>query len=113
MTRPRKRPRRKVPKKRLYHRTTREAARRILVEGYRDGTGRYMTATIHRGVWVSDHILDENEGARGDTVIEISIPPGKIRAHKWDEAGKPYREWLIPAAIVNTYGTLRIVPDDV
>jgi hypothetical protein len=98
---------------RLCHRPTREAARHILAEGFRDGTGRYMTATIHHGVWLSDQILDANEGARGDTVIEILIPPRKIRAHKWIEAGKPYGKWLVSATIVNTYGTVRIVPDEV
>jgi len=94
---------------RLYHRTTRQAARRILAEGFRDGQGRYMTAQIHRGVWGADQILDANEGARGDTILVIGIPLRRIRAYEWKEPGKPYREFCIPAAVVNKHGPPRVV----
>jgi hypothetical protein len=74
---------------RLYHRTTRQAARRIVAEGFRDGQGRYMTAQIHRGVWGADQILDENEGARGDTVLVVVIPEAVAGPYEWIEGGKP------------------------
>jgi hypothetical protein len=94
---------------RLYHRTTRQAVRRILAEGFRDGQGRYMTAAVHRGVWVADQILDENEGARGDTVLVIEIPEAVAGPYEWIEGGKPYREFLIPAARVNRHGPPQVV----
>jgi hypothetical protein len=37
----------------FYHRTTDECAKLILREGFRDGTGYYLTTRTHTGVWLS------------------------------------------------------------
>ncbi|MFQ5430437.1 MAG: hypothetical protein ACE5E1_09030 [Phycisphaerae bacterium] len=52
----------------FYHRT--DASAEILINGFRDGEGTYMTEIIHRGVWLSDRPLDANEGAYGDAVLQ-------------------------------------------
>ena len=49
----------------FFHRTTEAAARTILADGFQDGTGLYLTAMWHSGVWLSDVPLDSNEGAMG------------------------------------------------
>jgi hypothetical protein len=59
-----------------------------------------MTKNIYTGVWVSDSPLDANEGAFGETLIEMEIPE-VFEQFEWVEDGKPYREALIPSALLN------------
>jgi hypothetical protein len=89
----------------LYHVTSSEKADAIKRDGFRDGVGSYMTDTEHCGVWLSDRPLDANEGAWGDTTIAIDLPLSEadLDQYEWKEKGKGYREWLIPAAIINKY----------
>jgi hypothetical protein len=61
---------------RVYHRTTANAARHILVNGFRDGEGTYITAQTWRGVWVSDRVLDESESAFFGFFTDLSTAPG-------------------------------------
>jgi hypothetical protein len=56
----------------------------------------------HRGVWLLDRPLAANEGAWGDTAIAVDLPLSEADL-EWKEEGKVYREWLIPAAIINKY----------
>lgn len=84
----------------LYHRTDRGEA--IMREGFRDAGSRYGTTTWHEGVWLSDSSLAVNEGVNGDDLLVVEIVDAPALAeHEWVEEGKPYREWLIPAALVN------------
>jgi hypothetical protein len=85
----------------LYHRTS--AADAILRDGFKDTTGYYLTSTEYNGVWFSDVPLDGNEGADGDMLLAVEIPEEVIAEYEWIEEGKPYREWLIPADLVNSY----------
>ena len=98
----------------LYHRTTTSAAQQIVAEGFRDGEGYYMTANLHRGVWLSDRPLDANEGTLGETLlrVEMDCTEGDIAKWEWVEEGRGYREWLVPADIVNDLARVRIDPDD-
>lgn len=89
------------PTRRLYHRTV--AAKAILLDGFRDGTGTYLTWQQHVGVWFSNDPLDANEGVSGDEVIEVTAPAALLASFEWVEEHKPYREWLIPATLANTW----------
>jgi len=60
-----------------------------------------MTLREHTGVWVSDCPLDVNEGAEGDVVLTLNVPIDVFERYEWIEEGKPYREALIPAAVLN------------
>jgi hypothetical protein len=95
----------------LYHRTTRQNAESIAKDGFRDATGTYFTNQAFSGVWVSSVPLDANEGACGDVLFEITLglPETEIADYEWVEEGKPYREWLMPAAMINTRATLKRV----
>jgi len=90
-----------------------EIARQILAEGFRNGRGTYMTDEEFEGVWVSDRPLDPNEGAFGNAVleIEISLPRAVLDLYEWTEEGpKDYREWLLPAALLNgTEASTRLI----
>ena len=90
------------------HRTTRDAATRILRDGFRDTTGRYLTDREWSGVWVSDRPLDSNEGANGEVLLQIEIAEDRLAEFEWIEEGKSYREWLVPAAVLNAAGTVKI-----
>jgi len=90
----------------LYHRTNPEAAEAILREGFRDATGQYLTDQHWSGVWLSDVPLDVNVNLQGDVLLKVNlgIPSHELRQkYEWQEEGKPYREFLIPAEVVNSY----------
>jgi hypothetical protein len=95
---------------RLFHRTY--YADTIIRDGFRDGEGFYLTTHRYRGVWLSNRPLDENEGAEGDIVLQVKIPEDVVSEYEWIEEGKPYREFLVPAEIINRYGPPRVVIDD-
>lgn len=82
-------------------------------EGFRDGTGNYLTTNIHSGVWLSNVPLDENEGTFGDILLEVTVEmtESEIAQYEWIEQGKPYREFLVPAAEINSRMKIRVVDD--
>jgi hypothetical protein len=91
----------------LYHRTSENIARHIVVDGFGDSQDYYGTGNLHSGVWLSDHPLDADEGANGDALLGVELNPGEreIVQFEWIEAGKPHREWLVPARLINELGT--------
>jgi len=95
---------------RLFHRTHHAAA--ILREGFRDGEGSYLTDRTLRGVWLSDFPLDENAGADGDQLLQVDVPDAVALDHEVVEEGKTYREFLIPADVLNRCGPPRLVSAD-
>jgi hypothetical protein len=56
------------------------------------------------GVFVSNKILDVNEGATGDDVLELTLPDD-FDLDYWEliEEGKPYREWCVPGELLNRF----------
>jgi hypothetical protein len=92
----------------LYHRTYQERAAAILRDGFHDSTGRYLTDEDHTGVWFSDR--PDCGMPTGDVLLEIfmSLPEAELAGYEWIEEGKGYREWLIPATVVNKYGKITV-----
>lgn len=93
----------------LYHRTPAAAA--ILREGFRDATGSYgFLRTTLTGVWLASEPLDSNEGAMGDDLLQI-IVPGDVDLSEFEIVGdrKGYREWCVPASLINERCTVREV----
>jgi hypothetical protein len=97
----------------MYHRTTAKNAKRILKEGFNDSIGSYGTDHEFSGVWLSLEPLDINEGAGGDTLLYVVLDcsEDELANFEWVESGKTYREWLIPAAIINLHGRVRKVTE--
>jgi hypothetical protein len=56
------------------------------------------------GVFVGDQIMTINEGPTGDDVIEPTLPDD-FDLDYWEliEEGKPYREWCVPAEVLNRF----------
>lgn len=55
----------------LFHSTTLKAAVAILENGFRPSTGNFLNTDDHSGVWAPDRAAEENEGAKGSTVLRM------------------------------------------
>lgn len=88
----------------VYHGTTRSAATTIERDGFKDATGTYLTARTHKGVWVSNVRLDVNDTSREydeDSYFAVEVAEEEIAQYEWPVAFKQYREWLVPAKVLN------------
>jgi hypothetical protein len=94
----------------VFHRTPYPSS--ILENGFRDGEGTYMTGITHRGVWVSDRPLDFGQGAKGEFLLCLDMPDDVLEPFEWVEEGKQYREFLVPAEIVNSHGPPELCDED-
>jgi hypothetical protein len=92
----------------VHHCTTEIAAQQILRGGFRDHTARYLTEREWTGVWVADRPLDNSEGASGETLLQVEVEEPLIAAYEWVAEEKSYREWLIPAAVLNGFGKVKL-----
>src|SRR5437868_4547801 len=84
-------------------------------DGFRDATGSYLTDRLWTGVWLSNVPLDQNEGAKGVTllIVDLDVPEADLAEFEWvQEESGGYREWLIPAAIINPAAVISLAPDD-
>ena len=97
---------------RFFHIASNKNAEAILKEGFRDGTGYYLTDREHTGVWICDKPFDESYQDDTNTLFGIEIPEEDISDLERVEEGKPYREWLVEASILNSYGPPMVVDDD-
>lgn len=100
----------------LYHRTPAGAA--ILAGGFRDGHGHFLTANEYSGVWLANTPLRAADGAPGDDLLVVEIPEAAIAEYEWIEEvpwraseTDRYREWLVPAEIVNRYPVQQVHED--
>jgi hypothetical protein len=50
----------------------------------------------------------------GDTLLEVRLDVSEqdLGQYEWIEEGKPYREWLIPALLINSRAIVRIISED-
>ena len=94
----------------LFHRTP--AAETILRQGFRDAAGYYVTDRLHEGVWLSTVPPDATDDAWGTDLLEVDIPEADVAPHEWIEAGNPYREFVVPAAIVNRFPVRHIAQEE-
>lgn len=95
----------------LYHTT--DSAEAILREGFRDGTSSYMLVGMTlTGVFLASRPVDGNEGAKGEQVIEVTLPDD-LDLSRWaiEEEGLPVWEWCVPAEVVNRHGSLRLLTE--
>lgn len=58
--------------------------------------------------WLSDRPLDEDEGACGDVLMRVMLRT-EISRYDWVEEGKPYREWLVPADLLNALAKIELI----
>jgi hypothetical protein len=99
----------------LYHYTSAAQVEAIVREGFRDGEGTYGTGQSWRGVWLADRPLDVNETARSYRPpawvrVTLDLPATALDGYEWVSEEGTYREWLIPAALLNAQA--RVEPYD-
>ena len=89
-----------MPRIRLFHRTSEQAASMIMSQGFRDAACRGFP----EGVFLSNYPVDCNEGAKGNVLIEVLLeesPHEMFYTYEIIEKDKPYREFILPASILN------------
>ncbi len=95
----------------LYHVTTPEAARAIKTHGFRDTRGSYGMTDANGapfelvGVFLADRRVDSQEGVslRASVFFVVEIPASVLNDYELVEDGKQFREWCVPARLVNKY----------
>jgi hypothetical protein len=87
----------------LYH--VSDHAEAILEQGFVDGDGFYHSSRLHRGVWLFDRPEEGGEEAAGtdSRTVVVDIPDDLALRHEWLEEDRDYRQFLIPAGLVNRY----------
>lgn len=94
-----------------YHTT--DAAEEIIANGFRDASGSYLGAKL-TGVFLANNPVDTNEGAKGDQVLQVKFSNDiDVEAYELVEEGKTYREWCVPAELVNDHAEVTLLTDDV
>lgn len=72
----------------------------ILRDGFKNNEATYMNVQIWSAVWLSDRLLELNEGA---TLLTVNIPSAQIERYEWIHQVEPIQEFLIPAEFLNKY----------
>jgi hypothetical protein len=86
----------------LYHPT--KHATGILRDGFGERSGTYLTETDHSGVWLFDRPVNIHLGDPDpDVLLQLEIPESVVAPFEW-EVGLPYRQFLMPAGLVNLFG---------
>jgi len=90
----------------LYHPTMH--ATEILRDGFGEDSGTYLTETDHSGVWLFDRLVDHKlGGGEAAVLLEIEVPEDVASPFLW-AVDLPYRQFLMPAAILNRFGPPRV-----
>ena len=89
----------------LYHPTRHSAD--ILRNGFGEKSGAYLTPTDHSGVWLFDRPIEGHTDDDPNVTLELEIPESVVAPFEW-HVGLPYREFLMPAALINLYGPPRV-----
>jgi hypothetical protein len=59
------------------------------------------------------YLADTPAAKQGEQLLEISLPAEiDISTCEIFAPGAPWREWCVPASIINHYGKTRLLPDD-
>lgn len=98
----------------IWHGTTLAAAAKIQSDGFKDATGNYLTMNEYTGVWVSDSPLSINEMyLEPDVYFRMTVPQDVIADYEWIQEHKGFREWLVPATILNELPRERLSAEEV
>lgn len=102
----------------LYHVTTGENAVAILRDGFKDSAGNYMTNKLWKGVWLTDKpdemipVIAHARSCPNPVVLAATVSPSLasvLDGYEWaSEIPNCYREWLVPAKLINGHSTVTI-----
>ena len=98
----------------LYYVTDAAEAAALLRDGFRDADPKSgMTSTGLGGVLVNDEPLSVYEDARRNQLIEVVMPDSTPLENELLEDDKGYREWCVPAHMLNEWPWRRLDMTDV
>jgi hypothetical protein len=95
----------------FYHQTSAAGAKAILVSAFRNGVRSHGLVNFElRGVWISQEPVGMVQlNGREPRLLEIKLPDNlDISEYELIEEGKPYREWCVPAELINQHGSVRL-----
>lgn len=96
----------------FYHRAKPEIAQTILQEGFKNSSGDFLTNKLWTGVWLSS-VPAEKRNDEDDAVnlmVKFEATERELLSRwEWTAEGRPYREWLIPAALLNKRASVEMV----
>lgn len=92
----------------LFHATSRKQAVTILEKGFSDGIARYSQYVL-TGVRLSQRGPEPNFLAK-ETFLEVdtNLSESELSEYEWVEQGREFREFFIPALIVNSRSSIRM-----
>lgn len=95
----------------FYHLTSAENARAIVNNGFRDSIGHFLTNRTWTGVWLSCRPPETADSLPGHSLLVVHLEMSEPESARWEFTGegRPYREWLIPAKILNRRATVGLV----
>ncbi|HKC19776.1 MAG TPA: hypothetical protein VKE27_09095 [Candidatus Dormibacteraeota bacterium] len=94
---------------RLYHPTRHHES--IMRDGFGERSGTYLTETDNSGVWVFDRPVDRRIGG-GDEAVMLTLEVPDAVVLPFETPGRlPYRQFLMPAALLNLYGPPEVSED--
>lgn len=95
----------------FYHRTNAVNAHEIIDRGFSNTSGYYLNTRVWTGVWLSSIPIDGQAEAEGDSLlmVKLKIDERELSRWEWTGEGRSYREWLVPAAIVNRCAVVEMV----
>lgn len=95
----------------FYHRTNATNAREIVESGFRNTSGYFMGNRTWTGVWLSSAPFDSKNNGEDDALlmVKLHIDERDLARWEWTAEGRSYREWLIPANLVNRCATVQMV----
>jgi len=104
---------------RLYHVTDRASAEQIQNEGFVDTEVIHDNRELLIGVWLADRCLaGENDvgprlGPAPDVALWLDLPDEAVERYERADPEKPYREFCVPADLVNDHdiGGLQELPE--
>jgi hypothetical protein len=94
---------------RFYHVTDRASAEKILRDGFEDSEVIHDNSELLIGVWIADRCLagEDDVGPRlgplPDVALLINLPVERVEQYERREPGKPYREFCVPASLLNEF----------
>lgn len=98
----------------FYHRTSAENARAIVESGFQNSIGYLFGNRAWTGVWLTSRPLDRKEGAETDTLLKVKVDVSERELGRWEWTGERrcFREWLIPAALINRRMSAEVVSQE-
>jgi hypothetical protein len=99
---------------RLYHVTDRDSAKAISEDGFKDAEVIHDDSELLIGVWLADRCLagEDDVGPRlgplPDVALSVELPAETVARYERKDRGKPYREFCVPARLLNEYEIERV-----